>query len=167
MQIKRSRGRTIMIVALKGATMFRHILIPTDGSPVSARAVKAGIAFAKATGAKVTGYCALEPVYAQIYGEGYMMAGKSIAQMDKRARQVGERHVAAIGKTAKAAGVPFRGHVSKADSPHAGIVAAAAQKHCDLIFMASHGRRGIARLMMGSVAQKVLTHSRVPVLVYR
>ena len=147
--------------------MFRHILIPTDGSPVSAKAVKAGIAFAKQVGAKVTGYCALEPVYAQIYGEGYMMAGKSIVQIEKRARQVGVRHVAAIAKVAKAAGVPFSAHVSKADSPYAGIVAAATQKHCDLIFMASHGRRGIAGLIMGSVTQKVLTRSRVPVLVYR
>lgn len=147
--------------------MFRHILIPTDGSPVSARAAKAGVAFAKQVGAKVTGYCALEPVYAQIYGEGYMMAGKSIVHMEKRARQVGERHVAAIGKAARAAGVEFRGHVSKAESPHAGIVAAATQKHCDLIFMASHGRRGIAGVIMGSVTQKVLAHSRVPVLVYR
>ena len=146
--------------------MFRHILIPTDGSPVSAKAVNAGIAFAKHTGARCTGYCSLEPVYAQIYGEGYMIAWRSIAQMEKRARQVGERHVAAIAKAAKAAGVPFRGHVSKADSPHAGIISAATQKHCDLIFMASHGRRGIAGLIMGSVTQKVLTHSRIPVLVY-
>jgi len=147
--------------------MFRHILIPTDGSPVSAKAVKAGIAFAKSTGAKVTGYCALEPVYAQIYSEGYMIPGKSIARTEKRARQVGERHVAVISKAAKAAGVPFQGHVTKADSPHAGIIAAATQRHCDLIFMASHGRRGIAELIMGSVTHKVLTHSRIPVLVYR
>jgi nucleotide-binding universal stress UspA family protein len=87
--------------------------------------------------------------------------------VEKRARQVGERYVAGIGKAAKAAGVRFQGHVSKADSPYAGIVAAARSKHCDLIFMASHGRRGIPGLIMGSVTHKVLTHSRVPVLVYR
>jgi len=147
--------------------MFRHILIPTDGSPVSAKAVKAGIAFAKQIGAKVTGYCALEPVYAQIYGEGYMITGRALTQMEKRARQVGERYVSGIGKAAKAAGVPFQGHVSKADSPYAGIIAAATQKHCDLIFMASHGRHGLAALIMGSVTHKVLTHSRIPVLVHR
>ena len=147
--------------------MFRHILIPTDGSPVSARAVRAGIAFAKEVGARVTGYCALEPIYAQIYGEGYAMTGRAITQMEKRARQVGERYVAGIGKAARAAGVRFQGHVAKADSPYAGIVAAARNKHCDLIFMASHGRRGIAGLIMGSVTHKVLTHSRIPVLVYR
>jgi nucleotide-binding universal stress UspA family protein len=147
--------------------MFRHILIPTDGSPISAKAVKAGIAFAKSTGARVTGYCALEPVYAQIYGEGYMITGRAMALMEKRARRVAERHVAGVGKAAKAAGVPFQGHVAKAGSPYAGIIAAAKHRHCDLIFMASHGRRGIAGLLMGSVTQKVLTNSRIPVLVYR
>jgi len=147
--------------------MFRHILIPTDGSPVAAKAVKAGIAFARETGARVTGYCAVEPVSAQIYGEGYMITGRSVALLEKKARRAAERHVAGIAKLAKAAGVAFHGHVSRADSPHAGIIAAARSKHCDLIFMASHGRRGIAGLIMGSVTHKVLTHSKIPVLVYR
>jgi nucleotide-binding universal stress UspA family protein len=147
--------------------MFRHILIPTDGSPVAAKAVKAGVAFAKQVGAKVTGYCAVEPVYSQIYGEGYMIAGKSIASQEKRARKIAERHVAAIGNMAKAAGVPFRGHVSKAESPHVGIIAAAKARHCDVIFIASNSRRGLAGLLMGSVTHKVLTHTRIPVVVYR
>jgi len=147
--------------------MFRHILIPTDGSPVSAKAVRAGIAFARETGAKVTGYCAIEPVTTQIYSEGYMMPGRAVSKLEKRTRRVAERYVAGIGKAAKAAGVPFQGHVSKSDSPYSGIIAAARKKRCDLIFMASHGRRGIAGLIMGSVTHKVLTHSRIPVLVYR
>jgi nucleotide-binding universal stress UspA family protein len=147
--------------------MFRHVLIPTDGSSVTAKAVKAGITFARETGAKVTGYCAVEPVYSQIYGEGYMMAGKSIASQEKKARRIAERHVAAVGKLAKAAGVPFQGHVSRADSPHVGIIGAAKKRRCDVIFMASHGRRGLAGLVMGSVTHKVLTHTRIPVLVYR
>lgn len=147
--------------------MFRHILIPTDGSPVSAKAIKAGVAFARETGARITGYCAVEPIYGQIYGEGYMMAGKSIASLEKKARKIAERHVGAIGKAARAAGVPFQGHVTKADPPHAGIIAAAKTKRCDLIFMASHSRRGLAGLIMGSVTHKVLTHTRIPVVVYR
>jgi nucleotide-binding universal stress UspA family protein len=147
--------------------MFRHILIPTDGSPVAAKAVKAGVAFAREIGARVTGYCAVEPIYAQVYGEGYMMAGKSTASLEKKARKIAERHVAAIGKAAKAAGVPFQGHVTKADAPHVGIIAAAKQKRCDVIFIASNSRRGIAALVMGSVTQKVLTHTRIPVVVYR
>ena len=147
--------------------MFRHILIPTDGSPVSAKAVKAGVAFAKQIGARITGYCALEPIYAQIYGEGYMITGKTIDTLEKRARSVAERYVAGIGKAAKTAGVPFQGHVSKADSPYAGIITAAKRKRCDLIFMASHGRRGLAGLIMGSVTHKVLTYTDIPVMVYR
>jgi len=147
--------------------LFRHILIPTDGSPISAKAAKAGIAFAREVGAKVTGYCAVEPVYSQIYGEGYMMAGRSIASQEKKARRIAERHVAAIGKLAKAAGVPFRGHVSRSESPHLGIIAAAKSGRCDVVFMASHGRRGLAGLVMGSVTHRVLTHTRIPVLVYR
>jgi len=147
--------------------LFRHILIPTDGSPVAAKAVKAGIAFAKEVGAKVTGYCAVEPIYSQVYGEGYMIAGKSIASQEKKARRIAEQHVAVIGRLARASGVPFQGHVSKAESPYLGIIAAAKQKHCDVIFIASNSRRGIARLVMGSVTQKVLSHTRIPVLVYR
>ena len=147
--------------------MFRHILIPTDGSPVSAKAIKAGVAFAREVGARVTGYCAVEPVYSQIYGEGYMIAGKSIAAQEKKARRIAERHVAAIGKLARTAGVPFQGRVSKADPPHLGIIAAAKKSRCDVIFIASNSRRGIARLLMGSVTQNVLTHTRIPVLVYR
>ena len=147
--------------------MFRHILIPTDGSPVSAKAVKAGVAFAREIGARITGYCALEPIYSQIYGEGYMITGSATNALEKRARAVAERYVASIGKAAKAAGVRFQGHVAKADSPYAGIIAAAKKKRCDLIFMASHGRRGLAGLIMGSVTHKVLTYTSVPVIVYR
>jgi nucleotide-binding universal stress UspA family protein len=147
--------------------MFRHILIPTDGSPLSAKAVKAGVAFAKEIGARITGYCAVEPIYAQVYGEGYMITARSTTFLEKRARAVAERYVGGIGKAAKAAGVPFHGHVSKADSPYSGIIAAAKKKRCDVIFMASHGRRGIAGLVMGSVTHKVLTHTDIPVLVYR
>ncbi len=147
--------------------MFKHILIPTDGSPVAAKAVKAGIAFAKEAGARVTGYYALEPLYPHVYGEGYLVDGKLLAEFDKRARQVGERYVAGIGKAAKAAGVPFRPLVARADAPYAGIVAAAKKQKCDAIFMASHGRRGLAGIVVGSVTTKVLAHSTIPVLVYR
>ena len=68
---------------------------------------------------------------------------------------------------AKAAGVPFTAVVAKAYSPYEGIIAVARKRKCDVIFMASHGRRGLSKLLMGSVTQKVLTHSRIPVVVYR
>ena len=147
--------------------MFKHILIPTDGSAVAAKAVKAGVAFAAEIGARVTGYCALEPLYPHIYGEGYLVDGKLLAEFARRARTVGERYVAGVGKAAKAAGVPFGTLVTQADAPYAGIIAAAKKQKCDAIFMGTNGRRGLARLVLGSVASRVIAASPVPVLVYR
>ncbi|MEK6211985.1 MAG: universal stress protein [Pseudomonadota bacterium] len=146
--------------------MFKHILISTDGSPVSNKAAKAGIALAHALRAKVTAYCALEELQS-IYIEGYAFDQKTIDGFDEGARKVGQKRVDAIGKMAKAAGVPFASVVTKAYAPYEGIINAAKKQKCDVIFMASHGRRGLSKLMMGSVTQKVLTHSRIPVVVYR
>lgn len=147
--------------------MFKHILIATDGSPASNKAAKAGIALAGALGAKVTAYCAVEqlqPIYAD---EGYMMDQKMIDGFEKSALTAGQKRADAIGKMAKAASVPFASVVAKAATPYEGIIAAAKKRKCDVIFMASHGRRGFSKLIMGSVTQKVLTHSKIPVVVYR
>ena len=146
--------------------MFKHILICTDGSPVSNKAAKAGIALAHALRAKVTAYCALEEL-PPVYVEGYAFDQKTIDGFEEGARKVGQKHVDAIGKMAKAAGVPFASVVTKASTPYEGIIDAAKKRKCDVIFMASHGRRGISRLIMGSVTQKVLTHAVIPVVVYR
>jgi nucleotide-binding universal stress UspA family protein len=147
--------------------MFKHILIATDGSPVSSKAAAAGIALAKALGARSTAYCAIEPLPPMYGAEGYIADQSMIDGFEKRAREVAQKRVDAIGKKAKAAGVPFASVVTDADTPYAGIIAAAKKRKCDVIFMASHGRRGFSRLIMGSVTQKVLTHSRIPVVVYR
>ncbi len=147
--------------------MFKHILISTDGSSLGNKAAKAGIALASALGAKVTAYYAVEqlqPIYAD---EGYMMNQKMIDGFEESARAAGQRRVDAIGRMAAAAGVPFASVVTKASNAYEGIIAAAKKRKCDVIFMASHGRRGLSRLIMGSVTQKVLTHSRIPVVVYR
>lgn len=147
--------------------MFKHILIATDGSPASNKAAKAGIALACALGAKVTAYCAVEqlqPIYAD---EGYMMDQKMIDGFEESALTAGQKRADTIGKMAKAASVPFASVVAKAATPYEGIIAAAKKRKCDVIFMASHGRRGFSKLIMGSVTQKVLTHSRIPVVVYR
>ena len=146
--------------------MFKHILISTDGSSVSNKAAKAGIALARALGSKVTAYCALEELRL-FYAEGYVPTQREIDGFLQRARAVGQKRVDAIGRMAKAAGVPFASVVSQAYSPYEGIIAAAKKRKCDVIFMASHGRRGLSKLIMGSVTQKVLTHSRIPVVVYR
>ncbi len=146
--------------------MFKHILISTDGSPVSNKAAKAGLALASALGAKVTAYCAVEPMQ-PIYAEGYAFDQKVIEEIEAHARKAAQKRVDAIGKMAKAARVPFTSVVTKTSPPYEGIIAAAKKQKCDVIFMASHGRRGLSALIMGSVTQKVLTHSRIPVVVYR
>jgi nucleotide-binding universal stress UspA family protein len=148
--------------------MFKHVLIPTDGSELSKKAIQAGIAFAKESGARVTAYYAVETPPAQVYGEGYHFPDSKMAsEHDQAVRAAGAQYIEEIGRAAKAAGVAFDSSVSEAVSPYEGIVNAARDHDCDVIFMASHGRKGLARLALGSVTSNVLTHSTVPVLVYR
>jgi nucleotide-binding universal stress UspA family protein len=147
--------------------VFKHILIPTDGSPVSAKAVKAGMALAKETGARVTGYYAVEPVPVHLYGEGYIADERMVAEFERRNRAAAQKYVAGIAREAKKAGVPFEPMVQTARTPYEGIVEAAQKRKCDLILMSSHGRRGFMRLTLGSVADKVIQLSKIPVLVYR
>lgn len=147
--------------------MFKHILIPTDGSPVSVKAAKAAIRLARDLGARVTAFHVMETWESQLYGEGYSIDAKTLRAIEHATRQAGERQVAAVAKLAKVARVPCASLVAKAATPYEGIVDAARKRKCDVIFMASHGRRGLSRLMMGSVTQKVLSHATVPVFVYR
>jgi nucleotide-binding universal stress UspA family protein len=147
--------------------MFKRILIPTDGSKVADKAVKAGIRFAREIGAKVIGYYAIEPVQGYYYSEGAMIDGRLIAELDRQAKATGEKTLAAMAKLAKAGRVRFDSLCNKPGTAYDGIVAAARRKKCDAIFMASHGRSGLAKLVMGSVTQKVLAQSKIPVVVYR
>ena len=147
--------------------MFKHILIPTDGSSLSAQAAKASIRFAAEIGARVTVFYAIEAWQPHFQGEGSEIDPSAFRTLERAARDAGERRVAVVAKLAKATRVPFATLVAKAATPYEGIVDAARKNKCDVIFMASHGRRGLSRLMMGSVTQKVLSHATVPVLVYR
>lgn len=147
--------------------MFKTILIPTDGSAVAAKGVKAAISFAKESGARVVGYHALEPVPARLYGEGYVADRDQVAEFERRNLEYGKKQVAAIGRAARKAGVRFEPVVETARTPYHGIVEAAKKHDCDLIFMSSHGRGGLMRIALGSVADKVMTLSKVPVMVYR
>jgi nucleotide-binding universal stress UspA family protein len=147
--------------------MFRHILIPTDGSDTARKAIPAGIALAKEMGARVTGYCAHQPVPAQFYGEGNITDMRRVAQLEKEARQHAERCLAEIGEAAGAAGVEFEPLVSESAEPYRAIVEAAEKLACDAIFIASHGYRRLPRLLLGSVTEQVLSHSTIPVLVFR
>jgi nucleotide-binding universal stress UspA family protein len=146
--------------------MFKHILICTDGSSLANKAAKAGIALAHALRAKVTAYCAVEDLL-PIYSEGYAFDKMTIDRFEEATRKAGQERVDAVGKMAKAAGGPFASVVKKVSTAYEGIIAAAKKQKCDVIVIGSHGRRGLSKLVMGSVTQKVLTHSRIPVVVYR
>ncbi len=147
--------------------MFRHVLVPTDGSPVAGKAVHAAIRFARETGARITGYYAFNTLQANVNYGGYRMSEKVVAEIDARARLAGQKHLDAMAKLAKAARVRFQGVCDKTATPDEGIVVTARKRRCDVIFMASHGRSGLSKLVMGSVTQKVLARSKLPVLVYR
>ena len=147
--------------------MFKHILIPTDGSALSRKAVKAGIALARATGARVTGFYSPERYEILAYGEYFPANLISKEEWDKRSQKTAVRFLSAIEKEARAAGVRYAGVSLDSSAPWEAIVEAAKKKKCDLIFMASHGRTGLSSLLLGSQAAKVLSHSRIPVLVYK
>ncbi|MDE1941868.1 MAG: universal stress protein [Betaproteobacteria bacterium] len=142
--------------------MFKHILIATDGSELSHKAVSGGLEMAKALGARVTAYsCVVE--YLPMTEFAVETPQAVMEQLEGEA----ERHLKAFAEQAAAAGVPFETVKSTEFSPYTGIIETARKHHCDLIMMASHGRRGLAGMLLGSETQKVLTHSRIPVLVYR
>jgi nucleotide-binding universal stress UspA family protein len=147
--------------------MYKHILIPTDGSELSDKAIDAGVAFAREQHARVTGFTAV-PEY-QIPSEIELMArhGKSMAQHEEQVRQQAEAALLKVAERARAAGVDYDEEFVLCDFPHEAIIRAAQKHECDLIFMASHGRRGLSALIHGSETQGVLTHSSIPTLVYR
>ena len=147
--------------------MFKHILIPTDGSPVAAKAIKAGVALAKEMGASVTGFYAIEPPPTHMYGEGYLAERNLVAELERRAKEVAQASVDEVSAAAKSAGVPCDTTISRSVLPYKGIIAAAEKNKCDVVFMASNGHKGLAGLVLGSVTNKVLTHSKIPVLVFR
>ena len=147
--------------------MFKNILIPTDGSALSKKAIKAGIALARATGARVTGFYSPERYEILSYGEYFPADLISREEWDKRSQKTATRFLSAIEKEAAAAGVRYSGVSLDSSAPWEAIVEAAKKKKCDLIFMASHGRTGLSGLLLGSQADKVLSHSRIPVLVYK
>lgn len=147
--------------------MFRKILVPTDNSPLSKKAIKAAIAFAKVHKAKVIGFYATERFEVLAYGEYFPPDLVSAAEWDRRAKATATKVLAVIGKQARATGVSCETLHVPAMAPWEGIIKAAKKKKCDLIFMASHGRTGLAGLLLGNQASKVLGHSKIPVLIYK
>jgi nucleotide-binding universal stress UspA family protein len=147
--------------------VFKHVLLPTDGSKVSRKAIKAGVRLAKELGAKVTAYYAIDAMPAYSYADGYLLNATLMKEFDQRSREQGEKVLAEVVKAARAAGVRCETLITKPATAYQGIVAAAKRQRCDVIFMASHGRGDLATLLLGSVTQKVLAHTKTPVLVYR
>lgn len=147
--------------------MYKHILIPTDGSALSKKAVKKGVEFARELGAKVTFFHSPADYEVVLYGEYFPPDLMPQDEYEKRAKRNAEKILAEAEKTASAAGVDCDTAYKSSRTPWEAIVAAAQRKKCDLIFMASHGRRGLAGVLLGSETSKVLTHSKIPVLVYR
>ena len=147
--------------------MYKHILIPTDGSELAAKAINASIALAKEMGAKVTGFYVEEPRPVYLHNDGYRVEKDILAELDRRSHEHAERSVARIGDAARTAGVAFEACVVKSARPYQAIIDAAAQRKCDVICMASHGHGGLTALLLGSVTNNVLTHSKIPVLVFR
>jgi nucleotide-binding universal stress UspA family protein len=147
--------------------VFKHILIPCDGSELSNRVVDKAIEFAREIDARITGFYA-QPEYSVPYYEGGIpidaMTPESFTSLTaSQAKSI----LDSFSEKAKAAGLNYEIHTLVNDSTYEAIIDAANAKGCDLIFMASHGRRGIAGLLMGSETHKVLTHTTIPVLVYR
>jgi len=148
--------------------MFKNILVPTDGGPLSRKAAVAAIKLAKQQKARITGVYAT-PGFVPIVTEGMMPPPELISPVEhkKAMNRLAAKVLGAMEKMCKSAGVTWEGvHVSDQD-PYRAVINVAKQKRCDLVLMASHGRHGIAGLLLGSETQKVLTHSKVPVLVYR
>jgi len=147
--------------------MYKHILIPTDGSPTADKAVQEGLAFAREAGARVTFFTAV-PEY-EVPNEAALMARHviSVYEHDRRSAQRAQEILAPAARRARDAGVDCDTDSAQSNRPSEAIVAAASSHGCDAIFMASHGRTGIARLWHGSETEEVLTHSEIPTLVYR
>lgn len=145
--------------------MYKHILLPTDGSLLSEQSIGKGVELAKHLNARVTGLYVTPPLYLGEGDEGGVLDPDSKARVEQMTEDRTRKYLAFIEQAAKAAGVPCQClHVTGA-SAYAEIIRIAESNRCDLIVMASHGRKGLDGLLLGSETAKVLTHSKLPVLV--
>lgn len=146
--------------------MFRHLLVPTDGSELSQRAVDRAIGFARDAGAKLTFVCVAPRFPFLLHPEVSLIDAVAPIDLQREAERHAQEVVAAAVAQARALGVDAEGVDVAGGAPYRAIIDVAGERHCDLIFMASHRRRGIGAALVGSEAQKVLTHTRIPVLVH-
>lgn len=145
--------------------MFKTILVPTDGSLLSDKAINAAVEFAKLAGSKIIGLSVAEPYP---FAPLYQNTGASDTTIyEAKMREAAQLHVQKVAQAAKDANVACDIVISQSFSPYEEIISTAKKFNCDVIFMASHGRKGLNRLFLGSETQKVLAHSSLPVLVFR
>jgi nucleotide-binding universal stress UspA family protein len=147
--------------------MYQHILIATDGSPLADKAVAHGLGIARAVGAKVTAIAVEVPFSIHDLPDSVRQAPETLAQHAELSRQHGAQVLERVADAAKAAGVTCATVQIEHPHPSEAIVATAKDRGCDLIVMASHGRRGLSAAVLGSVTNHVLTRASVPVLVCR
>ncbi len=147
--------------------MYQRILVPTDGSPLSKKAVRSAVELAAAVGAQVVALNVV-PRYPVSYFEGAItIAPAEVARVEKQWAEQGQALADEAGRLAERAGVKCKAITARSDLVAEAILAAARKNRCDLVVMASHGRKGIKRLLLGSETQHVLTHGNIPVLVLR
>ncbi|OGA23411.1 MAG: hypothetical protein A3I02_10890 [Betaproteobacteria bacterium RIFCSPLOWO2_02_FULL_67_26] len=147
--------------------MFKHILLPTDGSKLSNKAVKRGIELARKVRARLTALHVV-PAFKLMVDEGITPLHPALKKrLEDEGRARAQSMLDAIARQARARGVRCATLSVASDLPYQEIIAAARRKKCDLILMASHGRRGLSSLLLGSETAKVLLHTKIPVLVVR
>jgi nucleotide-binding universal stress UspA family protein len=144
--------------------MFKRILVPTDGSDITAKAVNAAIGMARIHGATLYTLSVKEPFPYSAVSEMQPTPPQEFFDAQER---IASSRVAAVVSDAAAAGVPCEGHTVEALHAWEAIIEHATDRQCDLLVMASHGRRGVSALLLGSETQKVLTHCTIPVLIVR
>ena len=144
--------------------MFQRILVPTDGSDITAKAVSTAISLAKSLGAKVYTISVKEPFPYSAISEMQPTPPQEFFDAQER---IAAKRVQTVVDSCKAASLPCEAHTVEALHPWEAIIDHAKRQECDLVVMASHGRRGVAALLLGSETQKVLTHSQVAVLIVR
>jgi nucleotide-binding universal stress UspA family protein len=145
--------------------VYTNILIPTDGSELAGKAVRHGMALAKQIGAKVTALTVLPPFH--VFTTDTQMLEDTPAQYKVRMQAHAEKTLGAVAQAAQTSGVACEMVHVEHEHPYQAIIDTAGSKGCDLIVMASHGRNGISAIVLGSETVKVLTHSKIPVLVHR
>lgn len=147
--------------------MFKNIMIPTDGSPLSQKAVVQGVALAKSVGAKVTAFFAAPPATPIVYRDHLPVGYATPGEHEEMIRKTAAKYLGFVERAAKKAGISCESVHVTSDYPEEGIVKVAQKKKCDLIVMATHGQGGLRGMFIGSVTQKVLNQAKIPVMVFR